>query len=101
MREYLMPANSKRSRLILGFFTIRDLWVVAIGLLITVILLFLLQHDSLLMMVIAILPIGTATLLVFPVPHYHNVMQLLINIYNFFTKRRKYEWKGWSVVDEK
>ena len=100
MREYLMPANSKRSRLILGFFTPRDLWVVAIGLLITVVLLFLLPHDTLLMMTLAILPIGTATLLVFPVPNYHNVMQLLINIYNFFTQRRKYEWKGWSVVNE-
>ena len=100
MNEYLMPANSKRSRLFLGFFTPRDLWVVGIGLLITIALLFVLQHNNLLMMILAVLPIGIATLLVFPVPNYHNVMQLLINIYNYYTGRRKYEWKGWSIVNE-
>jgi len=34
-------------------------------------------------------------LLVFPVPHYHNVMQLLTNIFKYYSGRKKYEWRGW------
>ena len=100
MQEYLMPANSKKSGLILGLFTISDLWVLGVGLIITLILLLIFKNAGLLMLILAIIPGMISILLVFPVPHYHNVKQLLINILKFFTGRRKYEWKGWLDQNE-
>ena len=100
MNDYLMPANSKKSGLILGFFTIPDLIVIGIGATLTAALLLLFKSGTFMQLVIAVLPGITTVLLVFPVPNYHNVMQLLVNIFKFFTGRRKYEWKGWSVEDE-
>ena len=38
MNQYLIPANSKRSMLILGLFEVIDLWIFGIGALITFIL---------------------------------------------------------------
>ena len=52
-----------------------------------------------LVMLLIILPALTSTTLVLPVPHYHNVMQLLINIYNFLFKKRNYKWKGWCILE--
>ena len=97
MNQYLVPANSKKSRLIFGFFTPRDLVICGIGSGITILSLLVLKDPSLLQLIIAIVPLLTAVTLVFPVPHYHNVCQLIINIFTFFTKTRKYYWKGWCV----
>jgi hypothetical protein len=96
-----MPANSKKSRLILGFFTVPDLIVLGIGVTVTAALLLMFQNAGLLFQIIAVIPGAFAGLLVFPVPHYHNVMQLIVNIFMFFTGRRRYEWKGWSIDDGK
>lgn len=95
MQEYIMPANSKKSGLILGLFTPADLVVLSIGLPISVVLLLMFKNAGLFMLILAIIPGLTAVLLVFPVPHYHNVMQLLINIFKYYTGRKKYEWRGW------
>lgn len=35
-----------------------------------------------------------------PVRNYHNVMQLLNNMLDFYTNTRKYYWKGWCVKDD-
>ena len=100
MNEYLMPANSKKSGLILGLFTVPDLIILGIGITITAALLLLFSKEGLLLLILSIMPGSLAVLLVFPVPNYHNVKQLLVNIFTYFTKRRKYEWKGW-LKDEK
>lgn len=100
MNQYLVPANSKKSRLILGFFTVPDLIACAIGGGLTVILLILLQEPTTLELIFAVIPLLTAALLVFPVAHYHNVMQLLSNIISFAFGRKKYYWKGWCVKDD-
>ena len=68
MQDYIMPANSKKSGLI--------------------------------MLILSVMPGALSVLLVFPVPNYHNVMQLITNIITFYTGRRKYEWKGWTVTHE-
>jgi len=95
MQEYIMPANSKKSGLILGLFTIKDLIVLSIGVPISVILLLIFRTAGLLMLILAIIPGSITILLVFPVPHYHNVMQLLTNIFKYYSGRKKYEWRGW------
>lgn len=99
MNEFLVPANSKKSKLILGFFTWEDIIIVGIGLLLTVMLLMILKNPNLIMLVVAVLPVLISAFLVFPFPPYHNVKQVLINIYNFYANRRKYYWKGWCVKE--
>ncbi len=98
--QYLIPANSKKSQLILGFFTWPDIIVCGIGALITIIMLFILKNPTTVELIISIIPLLIATGLVMPVRNYHNVMQLLNNILDFYTNRKKYYWKGWCVRDD-
>ena len=99
MNNYLIPANSKKSQLILGFFTPIDLVIFSIGVVFSVILLMLIKSDNIAVMLLLASPALVATFLVAPVPHYHNVMTLIGNIYRFFTGRKKYYWRGWCVRD--
>ena len=48
----------------------------------------------------AVLPALVSTFLVLPVPYYHNMLQLLTNIFNFLFNNRKFYWKGWCVRNE-
>ena len=101
MNNYLIPANSKKSQLILSFFRPMDLVLFGSGVLLTVILLMVIEEISLSLMVLILLPTLITGLLVMPVPNYHNVLQFIINIYAFFSERRRYYWKGWcSDVEE-
>lgn len=47
--------------------------------------------------VIAIIPGALGTLLVFPIPNYHNVRTVIKNAWIFYTSRQKYIWKGWCL----
>ena len=98
--QYLIPANTKKSQLILGFFTKVDLIIVLVGAIWSLIMLILINNNSLIVLILVMLPAIIAAFLVMPVPHYHNVLQLLTNIVNFFTNRRKYYWKGWDKYEE-
>ena len=97
---YLIPANSKRSMLIFGMFYTFDLILVGTGIGITLLLLMILPLDSLIVSIIAIAPGLITGLLVFPIPNYHNTLTVLIEVWEFFTTRQKYIWKGWCVLDE-
>ena len=97
MNNYLIPANAKKSLLILGFFTPLDLIVFGIGATFTIIMLMVIQNSNLTTMIFIVLPLLISSLLVMPVPYYHNVMQLIINIFTFFSSKRKYRWKGWCT----
>jgi hypothetical protein len=93
---YLIPANSKKSELKLGLFTNFDLALFLIGVGLTVILMLSIHTDSFVGMILILTPALIASFLVFPVPNYHNVLQLIINIYTFyFVRQRTYKWKGW------
>jgi xanthine/uracil/vitamin C permease (AzgA family) len=93
---YLIPANSKKSILKLGIFTNFDLALFLGGVLITVILMLSIHTDSFIGMILILTPALIVSFLVFPVPNYHNVLQLIINIYTFyFVRQRTYKWKGW------
>ncbi|MBR1679961.1 MAG: hypothetical protein IJ743_02250 [Bacilli bacterium] len=97
MNNYLIPANTKKSKLILGFFTPIDLAIFGTGCLITVVLLFLFQGMNLSTAILVLLPALISGFLVVPVPNYHNVLQLITNIVTFFLNRKRYYWKGWCI----
>ncbi|MDD2377209.1 MAG: hypothetical protein PHD10_00745 [Bacilli bacterium] len=97
--DYLIPANSKKSMLILGLFTKLDLIIFGIGLGITMILLIALPVEHLTWALIAIAPGLIAGFLVLPVPSYHNMRVLLSSAFTFFTTRQRFIWKGWCVLD--
>lgn len=97
---YLIPANSKKSMMIFGMFYPFDLILFGTGLVITLILLMIVPLDSLVVSLLAISPGLITGLLVFPLPNYHNTLTVLIEIFDFFTTRQKYVWKGWCVMDE-
>ena len=98
--NYLIPANSKKSMLILGFFTPIDLIIFAIGCSVTLAFLFIF-NDTLSMsaLLIVLSPALIASFLVMPVPNYHNVLQLLTNIIMYFVGRKRYYWRGWCIRD--
>ena len=83
--NFLIPANSKKSQLILGVFNGTDLTVFLTGLGITVFLLLLIKSDDVGVMLLLASPALIAAFLIAPVPNYHNVMTLLGNIYRFYT----------------
>ena len=97
---YIIPANTKKSMLILGFFTVLDLIVFISGVGATLLLLMVLKTSALGGMILELTPALIALLLVTPVPYYHNMMQLIRNFFNFFGKRRRYIWKGWCWHDD-
>ncbi len=99
MNNYLIPANTKKSQLILGFFTPTDLIIFVVGCAFSFITLLIIKNITLTIGIIIMLPALISAFLVMPVPHYHNVLQLLTNIFNFYTNRRRYYWKGWCIYE--
>ena len=98
---YLIPANSKKSMLILGFFTPVDLVIFLVGCSVTVIMLMFVKSATFAQMLLILGPALVASFLVAPVPNYHNVLQLITNIVMFFINQRKYKWRGWCIYDDK
>lgn len=97
---YLIPANSKKSMLIFGMFYPFDLILFGSGIGITLLLLLIMPLESLVMAILAISPGLITGLLVFPIPNYHNVLTVLMSMWEFFTTRQKFVWKGWCVTSE-
>ena len=99
MNNYLIPANSKKSQLILGFFRGIDLILFGSGVGITLILLLTIQSANMGVMMLILAPALITGFLVMPVPNYHNVLQFIVNFYTYFSERRRYYWKGWCYQD--
>ena len=98
--NYIIPANSKRSMLIFGFFRPVDLIIFGVGLILTLIFLVAINNNSALSFVIKLFPIAFSTFLVLPLPNYHNVRVLIREIYEYLMNRRVYIWKGWCFTNE-
>lgn len=97
MNRYLIPANSKKSMLILGLFNRTDLIIFGSGIISTVILLLSnMSNTSFKGAIFVLLPALVCSFLVIPLPNVHNVRTLIKNVYLFYTSRRTYYWKGWS-----
>ena len=99
-QSYLIPANTKKGQLILGLFMPIDLILFGSGLFITLLLVMILPMDKTSVAVLAISPGVITGFLVLPVAHYHNVRQLIVEIYQYFTRRNRFVWKGWCFLDE-
>lgn len=97
MNNYLIPANSKKSQLILGFFTPVDLILFGSGVGVTLILLLAIQSANIGIMLLILAPALITGFLVMPVPNYHNVLQFIINVISFIFNTRRYYWRGWCV----
>lgn len=93
--DYLIPANTKRGQLILGWFRPFDLALVSSGILITLLMLAILPISSLVVTLIAIAPAFITLFLVMPIPYYHNMLNVIKELYEFLTNRQTYRWKGW------
>lgn len=100
MNEYLIPANSKKSQLILSVFNTVDLIIFGSGVAVTIIMLLIIKSSNIWVMLGIVSPALITGLLVMPIPNYHNVRTFIKNIYDFYTGRRQYLWKGWCVKDE-
>ena len=98
--DYLIPANSKKSLLIFGFFTKFDLILFGSGIGITILFLLIINPTSLLAAAIDLAPAVITGFLVLPIPNYHNTMTLIKEVYRFYTVREKFIWKGWCVANE-
>ena len=98
MNQYLIPANAKKGELLFNIFRWVDLGVLASGILLTLILVFVVGGQGILAMLIKLLPLGISILLVMPVAYYHNVLVFLQEVYTFYTKQRAYSWKGWCAT---
>ena len=95
--QYLIPANSKKSMLILGFFNPTDLIIFLTGVIITFILLMSIKTNSLKEAAFIITPALISSFLVIPIPNHHNIRTFIYNVYNYFANRRSYFWRGWCI----
>ena len=100
MNNYLIPANSKKSQLILGYFTMIDLILFGSGVLVTLVLLLTIQSANIGIMILILSPALITGFLVMPVPNYHNVLQFIVNVYTYLSNRKRYYWKGWCYDGE-
>lgn len=99
--DYLIPANTKRGQLILGVFRPFDLWLFGGGVLVTVILLAFLPLTSTFVTILILSPALITAFLVMPVPYYHNMLNVIVEAYQFYTNRQTYRWKGWCYKSGK
>ena len=97
---YLIPANTKKGKLIFSLFRLIDLVIFLVGLAITFVFFLAINSSSLLATIIKILPVGVCSFLVVPVAHYHNVLCFIKDLLAFYNNRRVYYWKGWCVRSE-
>lgn len=97
--QFLIPANSKRSMLILGLFTPIDLAIFGVGAGITVLLMIIINAETINDIIAILTPVIISGIMVVPVPNHRNVWQLTANVYRFFSNRRTYYWKGWCMID--
>ena len=96
---YLIPANSKKSKLIFSIFTPFDLILFSIGVATTLVLMLTIKTSDILVMTGLVLPAIVTGILVLPIPNYHNVLRLLKSMLNFLSNRKQYYWRGWCVRD--
>ncbi len=93
--NYLIPANTKKGKLILGLFRPFDLALFGSGIFVTLVLLAFLPLSSTLLTIIILCPALITGFLVMPVPYYHNMLNIIVEMYEFLTTRQTYRWKGW------
>ena len=98
---YLVPANTKKSTLIMNFMRPQDAILAGAGLIITVGLLLIPGNgDNTLLTLLSCLPAIVCGILILPIPNYHNTLVALQSILRYYNERRNYIWRGWCIYDE-
>ena len=96
MNGSLVPANTKKSTLILGMFRlVPDVVIATSGTIVTILLLAILSNVGVTAMIISLIPMLICVVLVLPIPQYHNTLCAIQSILGFYQGRRKYIWRGW------
>lgn len=93
--NYLIPANTKKGKLILGLFRPFDLILFLSGVVVSVTLLAFISLTNTWLTILILSPAVICAFLVTPVPYYHNMLNIIVELYEFFTNPRTYKWKGW------
>ena len=99
MNIYLIPANSKKSKLIFSIFTWQDLILFGIGLSTSLLLMATIRTDDIFIMALLVAPAIITGTLVLPIPNYHNVLGFLRSMVSFINNNKQYYWRGWCVKD--
>ena len=97
--DYLIPANSKKSLLIFGLFNVFDLILFCSGVGVTLLLLTIISPSTFWGAMLDVAPGLICGFLVLPIPNYHNTLTVIMDVWEFFTTRQKFIWKGWCVKD--
>jgi len=98
MNNYLIPANSKRSMLILGWFKLIDLIIFGVGIGLSVLLMIVFGTGTVKDMLFDLTPAIITSIMVLPVPNHRNIWNLTLNIYNYLVNQRNYKWRGWCIL---
>lgn len=101
MNQYLVPANTKKSMLILGALRpFPDLVIALSGFAVSIGTLLAMGNTKTWQMLIACIPMIVCVILVLPIPYYHNTLVGIQSILRFYRERRNFIWKGWCIRDE-
>lgn len=101
--QYLIPANTKKGQLIFSIFRPIDFGIFITGLSVTFIALIVLSNSGnggTVYTILACVPAVICSLLVVPIPNYHNALVALQEIISFYSNNRNYKWRGWCAVYE-
>lgn len=100
--SYLVPANAKKGTLIFNLFRKVDLIIFASGVLFSLGLLAIgnSADSSIWILVLKLIPAGICSLLVLPIPNYHNTLCAIQSILSFYTERHRFLWKGWCLYEQ-
>lgn len=99
--QYLIPANTKNGKLIMGIFRPFDLVLFGTGVLITILALLIFSPSNIVAVMFALAPALVTGFLVVPVPYYHNMLTIIKELYEYVTNRQKYRWRGWCYKNGK
>lgn len=98
-KDYLIPANSKKSMLIFGLFTTSDAILLGTGIGLTILFWMFAPVNEMVWSIISLMPLCITGFLVIPVANYHNVRTILKNAIKFYVAEingeNKFIWKGW------
>lgn len=101
MNGSLVPANAKKSILLLGFLRpMPDTLVLGVGVALTIGLLAFFGDAETWMLILFCIPMLISALLVMPIPNYHNTLCAIQSVLNFYQGRRSYIWRGWCIKNE-
>ena len=99
--NYLIPANSKRSMLIFGYFKQIDLIILGVGIGISALFIAIFGTETMKDMAFDLTPAIITGIMVLPVPNHRNIWTLTVNVYTYFMNQRNYRWRGWCVLNVK